>query len=291
MLNLAQALTKRGAAGKPLPVVYGALHDFGCDICRSCLTLIIGPASAGKSSLAFNLLARWNVPALAFLLDTNELTASCRFLAIITGEPYTHVKAEIEAGRGQQYADLLQQAYPNIQVSFFAPDPAHVEREMMAYEQRYGVPPEVILIDNLGNQSSAYENEFQMLRSLTLELDRLAREAQCAVIACAHTTDLISTEPARRDKLMGKVSQYPRVILSVAFNQYTNEFKVAVVKNTEGPSDPGAERPLTFFADMSRMKIEESKWWKDPEPQWQGGNFILMPEGYEFEYQKPYKDD
>ena len=76
MLNLAQALTKRGAAGKPLPVVYGALHDFGCDISRSCLTLIIGPASAGKSALAFNLLARWNVPALAFLLDTNELTAS-----------------------------------------------------------------------------------------------------------------------------------------------------------------------------------------------------------------------
>lgn len=283
MLNLAQALSRRGAAGLPLPIVYQSLHDAGCDICRSCLTLVVGPASSGKSAFSFNLVARLGVPTLAFLLDTNELTAACRFLAIITGQPFNYVKEQIEAGNEKQYADLLNQAYPHIQVSFHAPDPATVEREIMAYEQRYGVPPTVVLIDNLGNQASAYENEWSMLRSLTLELDRIAKEAQCAVIGCAHTTDLITTEPARRDKIMGKVSQFARVILSVGFNAYTHEFKVAVLKASEGPSDPGAEWPITFWADMARMKIEERKWWNDPPPR--------VPDGMITGQRLPYKDD
>lgn len=261
MLSLAQALDKRGAAGLPLPVVYSRLHDAGCDICRSQLSLIVGPATSGKSTLAFNMVAKWNVPSLLFLLDTNELTASCRFLSILTGEEYLVIKKRIEDGEGEGYADLLAQKLSNIRVVFHAPDPEAVEREMQAYEQRYGLPPDVVLIDNLGNQASAYENEWAMLKSLTLELDRIARESQCAMLACAHTTDLISTEPARRTAILGKVSQYPRVILSVAYNAYNAEYKIAIVKNTEGPTDAGAEHPLTFWADMSRMRIEEDMWW------------------------------
>jgi hypothetical protein len=82
------------------------------------------------------------------------------------------------------------------------------------------------------------------------------------MLACAHTTDLITTEPARRTAILGKISQYPRVILSIGFNPHSSEYKIAIVKNSEGPSDPGAEHPLTFYADMSRVKIEQDAWWK-----------------------------
>lgn len=262
MLSLAQALDKRGGAGIPLPVVYPRLNQAGCNICRSQLSLLVGPASAGKSTLAFNFVVKWNVPSLLFLLDTNELTATCRFICVLTGARYDEVKAEIEAGHGDKFEALLYDQMSNIRVVFHAPTPEDVELEMQAYEQRYGLPPDVVLIDNLGNQSSAFENEWAMLKSLTLELDRIAREAQCAMLACAHTTDLISTEPARRTAILGKISQYPRVILSIGFNMHTSEYKIAVVKNSEGPSDPGAEHPLTFYADMSRVKIEQDMWWQ-----------------------------
>jgi hypothetical protein len=235
MLSLAQALDKRGGAGLPLPVVYTKLHQFGCDVCRSQLTLIVGPATSGKSTFAFNLIAKWNVPALLFLLDTNELTASCRFLSIMTGKPYLDIKAEIEQGKGEMYEEVLAAQLPNLRVVFEAYDPQDIEREVQAYEQRYGLPPEVILIDNLGNQASAFENEWAMLKSLTLELDRLARKTQAAILACAHTTDLISTEPLRRTAILGKISQYPRVILSIGFNVYTSQFKVRWLRTPRVP--------------------------------------------------------
>jgi hypothetical protein len=258
MLSLAQALERRGAAGTPLPAVYPGLAAAGIDICRSQLSLITGPPAAGKSMLAFNLIAKMQVPALAFLLDTNELTASCRFLSIITGDDYKQIKTAIISGDYKGQKVTLAEELPFVRVVFHAPTPEDVEREVKAFEQRYGLPPDVVLVDNLGNQASAYENEWQMLKALTLEMDSLARRAQCAVIATAHTTDLDSCEPAQRTKILGKISQYPRLILSVGYNKMTGEFKVAAVKNTEGETDVKAEHPLVLYAEPARMQLSET---------------------------------
>jgi hypothetical protein len=92
-----------------------------------------------------------------------------------------------------------------------------------------------------------------------LEYDGLAKKFQCAVIATAHTTDLSSAAPADRTKILGKVTQYPRVILSVGLDDTEGRLGIAVVKNTEGPSDARAERPLFFEADPGRMQLAEEK--------------------------------
>src|SRR6185437_897525 len=237
MLSVAQAMQRRGSAGVPLPVVYPSLAARGANICRSQLTLIVAPPAAGKSMLSMNLLARMNVPALAFLLDTNELTASARFAAILTGESFTRVKTAIIDGGGDTYRQRLLRDMPNVQASFHAPSADDVALEMEAYEQRFGLPPEVVLVDNLGNQTSQFGDEWAVLKALTLEYDQLARSTQAAFICCHHTTDLESAEPAQRTKILGKISQYARLILSVGFNAETGEFKIAIVKNTEGRTD------------------------------------------------------
>lgn len=252
MLSIAQAAARRGSAGVPLPGMYGPLQARGVEVCRGQLSLIVGPPGAGKSLLAMNLMVRMNVPTLAFLLDTDQLSAAARFGSVLSGQNFFQVKANID-----QYAGKLSEL-SDMQVQFYAQDMDDIRLQVSAYEQRFGLPPDLVIVDNLGNLTSAMENEWALLKALTLELDLLAREMGCAVIACAHVTDLETTNPAGRTKILGKVSQYPRLILSVGYSPATGEYKVSAVKNSSGPSDVSASNPITMYADPSRMLISES---------------------------------
>jgi hypothetical protein len=259
VLTLAQALDKRGESGVPLPTAYASLAAKGADICRGALTLVVGPASAGKSLLIFSMIARMEgVSVLAFLLDTMPLTASGRFASILTGEDYRDIKRSIIGGETRYRLELAKRL-PDIRVSFHAPTLEDVQRQVNAYEQRFGLPPDLVVIDNISNQSGMFDNEWATLKAMTLELDTMARDEECAVIAAHHTSDLPSMEPAARDKILGKISQFSRLILSVAFNGKTSEFKVAIVKNSEGETDKLAERPVILWADPARMLISEEK--------------------------------
>lgn len=269
MLSIAQAAARRGSAGQPLPGMYGPLRARGIEICKGQLSLIAAPPGAGKSTFAMNYLVRANVPSLAFLLDTDQLSAAARFGSILSGDVFGKVKANIDS-----YAGKLGELR-DMQAVFYASDVDDIRLQISAYEQRYGLPPDLVLVDNLGNLSSAMENEWALLKALCLELDLLARENQMAVLACAHMTDMETTTPAGRTKLLGKVSQYPRLILSVAYDDVTGEYKVAAVKNSSGPQDVSASHPVTMYADFSRMLISESdpKWSPsakvdDSEPPW-----------------------
>lgn len=254
MMSVARAAARRGEAGQPLPVVYQSLAARQANLAKGQLTLIIGPASAGKSLLAMNLLvAMRSQYSLAMLLDTEQTTASSRFAAILTGEEFSAIRDNLD-----YYIPQLQQGTSHIQTAFLADDADDIKLQMDAYAQRYGCPPDVLVVDNLGNFTSGYDNEYAMLKALCLELDNMAKREECAVIACHHTTDLISCEPAQRDKMLGKVSQYPRLILSVGFNAATAEYKIAVVKNTNGPSDPAAQNPVVLYADPARMALTEN---------------------------------
>jgi len=267
MLSLAQSVTRRGSAGQPLPGMYGPLEARGVQLCKGQLALIVGPPSAGKSLLAMNLMVRMGVPSLAFLLDIDQLSAAARFGAVLTGDKFSHVKAGIDS-----YGDTLS-SLKDVQVQFHAQDMDDIRLQVAAYEQRYGLPPDLLVLDNLGNLTSAMDNEWALLKALCLELDLLAREEQCAVIACAHVTDLETSNPAGRTKILGKISQYPRLILSVGFDPVSGEYKVAAVKNSSGPSDVSASHPVTMYADPSRMYLGET------DPNWSpSGNAIRQPD-------------
>jgi hypothetical protein len=258
MLTLAQAMARRGSSGVPLPDVFPALAARGVKIRRGELTLVVGPASAGKSLLLFNLLVRLHLPSLAFLLDTTELGAATRFASILTTEYFSDVKDRIISG-DDHYASLIAEKLPELHAVFYAPQADDVYRQMDAFSQRYGLPPDVMVLDNMGNQTSGLDNEWAVLKAMALELDNLARVEQTAVIAAHHTTDLTDMEPAARDKVLGKISQYARLMLSVNFNPETGEYKVAHVKNSEGVSDLGARNPVTMWADPARMQLTDNE--------------------------------
>lgn len=234
-----------------MPGLYRALESRGVQVCRGQLTLIVGPPSAGKSLLINNLVVRMGVPTLSFMLDTDQLTAAARFGAILSGEHFHNVKANIDT-----YEGTLSKLR-DVQVAFRADDMDDINLQVSAFEQRYGLPPDLLCVDNLGNMTSSMDNEWALLKALALELDQLARDNQCAVIAAAHTTDLTSCEPAARDKILGKISQYPRLILSVGLDANTGQYRIAIVKNSSGRTDARAEHPVVMFADPSRMQLTE----------------------------------
>lgn len=252
MLSLAQAASKRGNAGQPLPGMYSGLADRQAQINRGQLTLIVGPASAGKSLFAMNYICRAKVPTLAFFLDSDPLTVASRFGAILADETFYHVKSNIDS-----YTNVLQDV-KDVQTVFQGEDLNDIKLQVEAYEARYGAYPSMILIDNLGNMTSSLGDEWAVLKAYTLELNNLALKWQCAIVATHHTTDLNSCEPAQRTAILGRITQYPRLIFSIGFNPQSKEYKVAVVKNSQGPSDPQAFNPVIMWADTARMKLMES---------------------------------
>lgn len=248
------AARNRGQTGKPLRTpFYPTLEEAGITFYRSQFVLVVSPGGGGKSLLIGNLVVKWDVPTLAFLLDQDQSTASARFAATELDEPFTDLKEHLHDPKvGKVLAGM-----GNIQTDFKAEQMDDVLRQLDAYIERYGQPPQVMVIDNLGNMTSGYDDEWSALKALTLEFDLLARQYEMLVIGAHHTRDEPTTEPLPRSAILGKISQYPRLILSIAFNTYDQVYKLAAVKNSSGPSDVMAVSPLAFMANPANMQVTE----------------------------------
>lgn len=255
MQSLNMAAKNRGDSGAQIPTpFYPSLEAAGIRFWRSQLCLVVGPGSSGKSLFISNLIARWGISCLAFLLDQDQATAAARFAATQLDEPFLDLKKDLDASRVVSALAGLA----GVQADFHAQTLDDIRLQLQAYIERYGVPPEVIVVDNLGNLASANEDEWGTLKALTLELDELAREYEMLVICAHHTTDKeATTEPLPRSAVLGKISQYPRLIISVAYNPYDSVYKLAAVKNSSGPTDPTAANPIAFDANPGNMQVQE----------------------------------
>ena len=248
------AARNRGSTGQQLPTpFYPSFEKAGVRFWRSQLCLVVGPGSSGKSLLISNLVAKWGRPTLAFLLDQDQATAAARFAATELDQPFLELKSHLDSPTATEV--LARMGY--IQTDFKAEALEDIELQLDAYIERYGVPPEVLVVDNLGNMTSGYPDEWAALKALTLELDVMARKYEMLVICAHHTTDLPTTEPLPRSNVLGKISQYPRMILSVAYNPYSLDYKVAAVKNSSGPTDAMAASPIVFEAVPANMQVTE----------------------------------
>jgi hypothetical protein len=254
LLSLGMAARYRGSSGAQIPTpFYPSLEAAGIRFWRSQACLIVGPGSAGKSLFISNLVAKWGLTCLAFLLDQDQATAAARFAATELNEPFLVLKKDLDNPR---IIDVLA-GMRGVQVDFTAETFEDITLQLSAYIERYGVPPEILVVDNLGNMATGFDDEWNVLKALTLELDKLARTYEMLVIGAAHTKDAPTTEPLPRSDILGKLHQYPRLILSVAYNDFDKIYKLAAVKNSSGPTDPTAARPVAFAADPGNMQVTD----------------------------------
>lgn len=249
MRSASRGLSTTRDMGRPLPRLdaLSDLHDgyFRFRFRSAQTTVISGEPGTQKSGLALWLCSQWNLPTLYFCADTDEATAFCRLTAALSGDTTETVDAARRSGNGGAYDDIL--AASNIRFQF-NPEPEFedIEQEIDAWVEAWDDYPHVIVIDNLLDViPPSGDNEFTGYKVILLEAKKIARRTGAAVLVLHHMSETEGSDgrakkPPARKRLMGKASQTPENVLSLAL--YDDEMLISAVKHRNGPSDRTGER-------------------------------------------------
>jgi len=258
--RLSQSLALAESMGQPLPAFNTKLENARVVPRRGWTHLLVGQPGAGKSLFALHYVVHQNIPTLYFSADTDEQTMSYRAAAMLTGDKVDQVERACLNGGVAYYEEVLERL-DNVRFVFdSAPSLDDIDLEIGAFEEAWGCPPDLIVVDNLMNVLAEHDNEFAGMRMVMQAIHHLSRVTQAAIFVLHHTSEAAGNPhdpPARRD-IQGKVSQLPELILGMAANSFTGEYKVACLKNRSGPYDPTGGTYEVLYADFSRMSIHES---------------------------------
>jgi hypothetical protein len=198
------------------------------------------------------------VPTLYFSADTDPITQMFRTVAGLTGLPQQQVETYLDAD-AHYFDPLLNERGSHIKWVFDpSPDIDAIELEILAYGEVYGMAPALIVIDNLMNCVSVTGEEWSGIRAIMSELHHVARKTGACVLALTHMSEAGTGDPkmpAPRRAILGKASQLPSMILSIAMNPEFQEFRVAAVKNRFGEHSADASNYVTLGIDASRVQI------------------------------------
>lgn len=257
MRRLHRAVLQEDSAAPSIPNMYPSLEMRQVAIRRGEVNMIAGQAGAGKSTLAMALAYRSRVPTLYVSMDTHKDTVSMRLISMITGATTSVAEAAMQEDR-QWASDVLAQADWFTWAFESANDVRGIEAELLAHVEVHGVPPQLTVIDNLTDLDTGSSDEWGGMRDGLKDFKWLAREYDTAVLVLHHTGDKYleaGTCPARWD-LMGRVSQTPATILTVAQND-AGFLGVCPVKNRYGPADPSGRTPTWLKFEPATMQISE----------------------------------
>lgn len=227
---------------------------------QSQLCLIAGQPNSGKSLMALVYALKSGVPTLYFSADTDPITQMFRTVAALSGIPQQQVETYLD--QDSHYFDpMLSEKGSHIKWVFDpSPDIDTIELEILAYGEVYGMAPALVVIDNLMNCVSVTGEEWSGIRAIMSELHHVARKTGACVLALTHMSeqrDYEADKPAPRRAILGKASQLPSMILSIAMNPEYGELKVAAVKNRFGEHSADGTKYATLLIDPSRVQIAD----------------------------------
>lgn len=261
MLNLLQAVHSTNSSAKPLPDVWESLRRSGMRFRQSQLCLIAGQPNSGKSLMALVYALRTGVPTLYFSADTDPITQMFRTVAGLTGISQQQVETYLDTD-SHYFDPLLKEKGSHIKWVFDpSPDMDSIELEILAYGEVFGMAPALIVIDNLMNCVSVTGEEWSGIRAIMSELHHVARKTGACVLALTHMSEAGTgspTLPAPRRAILGKASQLPSMILSIAMDPEYGQFRVAAVKNRFGEHSADATQYVTLLIDPSRVQIADA---------------------------------
>ena len=222
--------------------------------------MIAGAPNAGKSLLGFAWVAGLNLPSLVFSADTDQFTTALRAAAMSTGFSMRLLESRVER-EGRQVLEELTEGFGNLEFCF-EPSPTleDIDLEVKAFTEKWGSPPEVIVIDNLMNViCDDSGDEYRGLRVVMAELHDLARKTGACTIVLHHLTgEFDGTQgPPPRRALHGKVSQLPELILTL-WNTGT-QLGIACVKNRTGPAAADGSKNISLGLDAERMLLTDPR--------------------------------
>lgn len=223
--------------------------------------MIAGRSGTQKSGLALFWVAQMNLPTLYFSADMSPFTASSRLASMATGETTEQVEAGMRRNRisRRRYLDALSDS--RIAFSFGAPITwQSIDEELQAYVEVWDAYPQVIVFDNLMDFDAA-ESDYVAQMAVMSGATELARATGATVIILHHASDKsweAKTDPwspPSRDQVKGGLSEKPELSLSVALDPHTGEYKIAVIKQRMGPSDPTARSHAVLWCEPETTRF------------------------------------
>jgi hypothetical protein len=255
MLSLAKQLKQGTERGEPLPPVFGSFEEAGIRFRRGSLCMIAGVPGSMKTQLALALADTWRVPTLYISNDSDEATVASRLIARRLRVSTDRVEERMQ--RDPQWASTQLADVDHIKWNF-NPNPTlpEIEEEILAFQEIYGVPPVVVVVDVLMRVDYVEESERGTAFRVTDYLGRLAREYSACVVIVHHCTEAVEGRPCPpRSAVLQKISQLPALILTLA-PTYAG-LAVACVKNRHGSDDPTGRTYLTLKSDPTQNWFED----------------------------------
>lgn len=257
-ISAVKALYRAKESGEAidLPPAFRSVEERGGRFRRGHVVLIGGASNSGKSSVAMNIAAESNVPALYFAADQDAWTTVTKFGAILSDRPSLDVARDL-AQDDSQYRELL--AASNVHFVFDSnPTLEDIQLEIDAFVEVWDCFPDFIFIDNLvniqGRSGDAGDDQY-----IVSECHAMARRTKACVVVLVHVKEGDSKRnaswPPKKPDLLNQIQRLPDLIITVASDEDTNEFRVAIVKTRECRADPSAKRPVTLWADMAKCKF------------------------------------
>ncbi|UZJ23737.1 AAA family ATPase [Rhodococcus antarcticus] len=237
------------------------LYKAGCRPRHGEVVMVAGRSGTQKSGFALFWVAQMNLPSLYFSADMSAFTASSRLASMETGDTTEELEAGMASGGEHRERYLQALNGSNITFSFGSPISwRQIDEEMEAYVELWDCYPEVIVFDNLMDFDGA-ESDYTAQMEVMSNVTELARATGATVILLHHASDK-SWEakadpwaPPSRDQIKGGLSEKPELSLSVALDPMSLDYRVAVVKQRMGPSDPTARSYTTMRCEPSRTRF------------------------------------
>lgn len=261
MLNLRRAWNSTTTKATPLPDVWNDLKNKQIRFRRGQVCMVAAAPNAGKSMFALIYAIKANVPTLFFSADTDIATVMMRTAAHISGHNQTLVEENLN--KSNHFYDSKFDQVKNIEWVFdSSPSLDDIELEIKAYIELYGIPPELIVIDNLMNVAAESDNEWAGLRQIMVELHDMARQTEACVMVLHHVSEQSeygsTTEPPHRRSIHGKVSQLPAMILTLGYEPIQSLLRVAAVKNRFGKHTADGKDYISLFVNYGSCQIYDS---------------------------------
>lgn len=257
MLSLAKTLRQEGNRGEALPEVFTSFTARGIKFRRGSLCMIAGVPGSRKTQLALALADSWKVPTLYISNDSDETTVATRLIA-----RRMRVNAERVEERMQldpKWAATMLTDTDHVKWSF-NPNPSlpEIEEELEAFNEIFGSPPALLVVDVLMKVNYAEDSEHGTALRIVDYLAGLARDFSTCVILVHHCSEAIKGNPVPpREAIQQKVSQLPALILNVAPEPWSDNLAVCAVKNRHGEQDPSGKNYFTLKSNPAQCWLED----------------------------------
>ncbi len=256
MRSLARSIRRPDKGGEPLPTVYATFEQNGVQLRRGDVTMVAAVPGVGKSSLAVDIAIKTKRPTLYFSADSAELTMASRVGATVTGRYLFDVEQEIV--RDPEWAARTLKDVDHVRWSFDSELAFEdIAEEVEAFEEVWGEPPHLIVVDNVTDVVDVGGDELCALRKTMRGLNFLARSTNASVLGLHHTSESFDSNPCPPKRAVhGKINQVPALILTLGPSQQ-GYMPVACVKNRQGPADLTGKTAMWLVYDPSVMRLSD----------------------------------